>query len=193
MRVTGGTARGRTLVGPPRGALARPTSDKVRQAIFNIVGPRVVDASVLDLFAGTGAMAIEALARGARGATAVEHDAAMCAIIRRNLAALGFAERVRVMQRDVRRIGRAPAGAPFDLVFIDPPYALGLEWTALEVLANDGWLTDHALVFVERAHRDVCDMPPSLAARWQLTRAWHYGETDVTCYTRIPTVREDPR
>lgn len=158
MRVIAGSARGRTLHAPPSGAETRPTTDKVREALFNVLGP-IDDYVTLDLFAGTGALGIEALSRGARSCLFVEASEKVCAVIRRNVDECGFRERARVLSRDVRRAldkGPEAAGAPFDLVLMDPPYAHGLEQLALEALVRtSGWLTDSASVVVERATRDV--------------------------------------
>src|SRR4051812_48392086 len=126
MRVISGTARGRRISGTPAGAATRPTSDKVREAIFNVLGEQVRGARVLDLFAGTGALGIEALSRGATHATFVEGDRALCKTIAQTLAALVFSGLGSVLCRDVRRAGGAREGGPYALVFLDPPYGLGL-------------------------------------------------------------------
>lgn len=158
MRVIAGSARGRTLHAPPSGAETRPTTDKVREALFNVLGP-IDEYVVLDLFAGTGALGIEALSRGARSCLFVEASEKVCAVIRRNVDGCGFRDRSKVLARDVRRVldkGAESMGAPFDLVLMDPPYAHGLEQFALEELVKpNGWLSEGASVVVERATRDV--------------------------------------
>ncbi|MBL8684553.1 MAG: 16S rRNA (guanine(966)-N(2))-methyltransferase RsmD [Myxococcales bacterium] len=159
MRVIAGSAKGRTLHVPPAGTETRPTTDKVREALFNVLGP-VDDLVALDLFAGTGALGIEALSRGARSCAFVEASDKLCATIRRNLADCRFESRAKIAQRDVRRfIDKGPSAAPdapFDLVFMDPPYMHGHEQYALDALvAREGWLREGATVVVERATRDA--------------------------------------
>lgn len=157
MRVIAGSARGRTLHAPPAGAETRPTTDKVREALFNVLGS-VEDLRVLDLFAGTGALGIEALSRGARACVFVERSDKLCAVIDKNIATCRFEARSTVIARDVARFmdkGPDAARAPFDLVLMDPPYARGLEQRALEALVRTpGWLAEGAAVVVERATRD---------------------------------------
>lgn len=157
VRVIAGSARGHTLHAPPSGTQTRPTTDKVREALFNVLGP--IDAYVvLDLFAGTGALGIEALSRGARSCVFVEMSEKVCSVLRRNVNACGFRDRSKILVRDVRRIVDQDAtsmGAPFDLVLMDPPYAHGLEQFALEALVKKkGWLSEGASVVVERSTRD---------------------------------------
>ncbi|HEY8535354.1 MAG TPA: 16S rRNA (guanine(966)-N(2))-methyltransferase RsmD [Vicinamibacterales bacterium] len=124
MRVIAGTYGGRILKAPP-GAGTRPTSDRVREALFAILGPRVADARVLDLFAGSGALGLEALSRGAREVTFVDHAASAIRAIKANLAALGATAEVHRI--DAIRFVRAASGnaAQYDLVFLDPPYGQG--------------------------------------------------------------------
>lgn len=122
MRVVGGTARGRKLTAPA-GRSTRPTSDQVKEAIFNVLGSRIdlEDTAVVDLFAGSGALGIEAISRGAARATFVESDPKAVAVIEANLASLGFAPRARVIRADVMRWLAGRPGA-FDVAFADPPY-----------------------------------------------------------------------
>ena len=134
MRVVAGRFGGRTLVAP-RGRSTRPTSDRVREALFSILGPDLVDgARVLDLFAGSGAMAIEALSRGAADATLVDSSAASVAAIRRNLSSLGVQAEVRRQDALAYLRGASRDARQYDLVFLDPPYrhagALGIELSA---------------------------------------------------------------
>ena len=143
MRVVAGRFGGRTLVAP-RGRSTRPTSDRVREALFSILGPDLVDgARVLDLFAGSGAMAIEALSRGAADATLVDSSAASVAAIRRNLSSLGVQAEVRRQDALAYLRGASRDARQYDLVFLDPPYrhagALGIELSAAlgPVLALD--------------------------------------------------------
>jgi 16S rRNA (guanine966-N2)-methyltransferase len=154
MRVTGGEFGGRTLRGPSSDAV-RPTSDKLRQAIFNILahayGDPVPQARVLDLFAGTGALGIEALSRGAAYALFVEDAAASRAIIRDNLEALQLTGVTRIFRRDATRLGPRSIYDAFSLVFCDPPYGKGLAERAVASLKSGNWLRPDALVVVEEA------------------------------------------
>ncbi len=126
MRIVGGSARGRVLRAP-RGLATRPTSDKVRAAVFNLLGQFFDGGRVLDLYAGSGAMALEALSRGCAFAVCVESDPAAAECIRRNASACGFGDRVEVRRESVLdALQRLPIGS-FDLVFLDPPYAEGPE------------------------------------------------------------------
>ncbi len=153
MRVVAGEFKGRPLMAVP-GRATRPTSDRVREALFSVLGERVEGAWVLDLFAGTGALAIEALSRGARGAVLVEQAAGAAAVIRANLGALGLEGVATVRRTRAETYLRGPAlrDGPFDLVFLDPPYALGVGVVAgvLGRLA-DRVLRDGAVVVVEGA------------------------------------------
>ncbi len=156
MRIVSGEFRGRTLVAP-QGAATRPTSDRARQAIFNILehapwSPGLRDLRVMDLFAGSGALGFEALSRGAGFCLFVETDEAARGAIRDNVEAFGLFGRTRVHRRDATDLGTKPGadGAPFDVAFLDPPYAKGLGETALAKLAEGGWLVPGALMVVER-------------------------------------------
>jgi 16S rRNA (guanine966-N2)-methyltransferase len=151
VRITGGRFRGRALAVPP-GAATRPTSDRARQAIFNILDHAafaggVADRQVLDLFAGSGALGLEALSRGAAGAVLVESDRAALVALRANAAPFGPA--ARVLAADAARLPRAP-GPAADLVFVDPPYGSGLGEAALARAAALGWIAADALIVFER-------------------------------------------
>lgn len=152
MRVVGGEFRGRPLAGPASGA-TRPTADRLRQALFDILAhsydDAVAGARVLDLFAGTGALGIEAISRGAEHVLFVEEDASARALIRRNVEALGLTRRTRIFRRDATRLGGAGTVAPFSLVFADPPYGRGLGEKALAAAVAGGWLTGDALCVLE--------------------------------------------
>lgn len=169
MRVIGGTARGRPLRAP-RTTAVRPTSDRVREAIFDVLGSlgAVEGATVCDLFAGSGALGIEALSRGAASVTFVESAPVAVSALQANLAATGFAGRpgVRVVRGDARTF---LAGSPvvFDLVLADPPYAFG-EWTALLAPVRAG--------VVVAEHRDPIVLPDHLVEH----RVYRYGSTLVT-------------
>jgi 16S rRNA (guanine966-N2)-methyltransferase len=163
MRIVGGVHRGRRLVAPP-GDAVRPTSDRAREALFNILSHGNFAASglvfagrpVLDAFAGTGAFGLEALSRGAGTATFIEDSREALAVLRRNVAALGEAERAHIVAGDATRPPRA--AQPCALAFLDPPYRSGLAAPALAALAAAGWLAPDALVVIEVAARE--DLPP---------------------------------
>jgi 16S rRNA (guanine966-N2)-methyltransferase len=169
MRVVAGTARGRRLEAPT-GRDTRPTSDRVREAVFNaLTSLDAVDgADVLDLFAGTGALGIEALSRGARRCTFVERDRATRGLVERNLAASGLAGRATVRGEAAERfVARAVAeGHSFDLALLDPPYAYGAWPALLDALP--------ATVAVIESDREIAP-----GARWQVVRSKRYGTTLV--------------
>jgi len=125
MRVIGGELRGRTLHSP-KGWSTRPTLDRVREALFNIVAPQLADAEVLDLYAGTGALGIEALSRGARWAVLVEADPRAVLVLRRNVAELGLLSRAQIWTTTAERAMHRLARLTFDLVFVDPPWPTGV-------------------------------------------------------------------
>src|SRR5579875_3280457 len=154
-RIVGGVAKGRHLAVPPKGT--RPTSDRAREGLFNTLRAHldVEGARVLDLFAGTGAVGLEALSRGAVAATFVESDRGACEVLKRNVAAVGLPGAA--VHRRAAAIYLTTSGAdePFDLVFADPPYAVPDEQLAalLTALCEPGWLAKDALVVVERSAR----------------------------------------
>jgi 16S rRNA (guanine966-N2)-methyltransferase len=164
MRVVGGRHRGRRLAAPP-GDAVRPTSDRAREALFNILshgdfaaaGSPFADETVLDAFAGTGALGIEALSRGAARAAFIETDRAALAALRRNLAALDEEDAADIVAGDATRPPRARH--PAALAFLDPPYRSGLAAPALEALTRMGWLAARALVVVEIAASEAFSAP----------------------------------
>lgn len=161
MRITGGSHRGRPLA-VPAGRTTRPTSDKARQALFNILAHGVEDfsmdgARVADLFAGSGALGLEALSRGAGRCVFVESDRAARDALGRNVDGLGLADRAVVLGRDVRRLPKADQ--PVDLVFMDPPYGKGLVGPALQALTRCGWLAPGTLLVIETAADEPPDLP----------------------------------
>jgi 16S rRNA (guanine966-N2)-methyltransferase len=179
MRIVAGRFKGASLEAP-KGLSTRPTSDRVRQALFNVLehGPARFEfegARVLDLFAGTGALALEALSRGARYAVLIEEDAAARAAIRRNVEALSLTGVTKIWRRDATRLGEAGTLQPFDLVFCDPPYGKGLGERALASAATGGWLAKGATaVLEERAHSEIA-WPASLQ---EIDRR-RYGDTVI--------------
>jgi 16S rRNA (guanine966-N2)-methyltransferase len=154
MRVVGGRLRGRTLAAPKTNTI-RPTSDRLRESLFNILAHAYGDpaggARVLDLFAGTGALGIEAISRGAAFCLFVDDGAEARALIRQNVEALGLGQVTRVFRRDATKLGAAHPVEPFGLVFLDPPYRKGFAQPALAALRDGGWLVPEALVVVEEA------------------------------------------
>jgi 16S rRNA (guanine966-N2)-methyltransferase len=154
MRVVGGRLRGRTLAAPKSTAV-RPTADRLRESLFNILvhafGDPVNGARVLDLFAGTGALGIEALSRGAAFALFIDEGAEARALLRENVAALGLGGTSRIFRRDATKLGPAHPVAAFSLAFLDPPYGQGLAAAALASARAGGWFTPNALVIVEEA------------------------------------------
>ena len=166
-RVIGGTAGGRRLA-VPRGTSTRPTSDRAREGLFSSVQSELGSLTgkrVLDLYAGSGAVGLEALSRGAGHVLLVESDARTAAVIKANAAAIGIAGATVVTDRAERLLGRPPGATQadrYDLVFADPPYAVTAEAvTRVLTLLAGGWLADGALVVVERATRSgVMEWPP---------------------------------
>ena len=154
MRIVGGRLRGRALAAPKSNAI-RPTADRLREALFNILvhayDDPISDARVLDLFAGTGALGIEALSRGAAFVLFVDDGAQARALIRENVATLGLGGATRVFRRDATKLGAAHPVEPFSLAFLDPPYGKELAHKALACARNGGWLTPDALIVVEEA------------------------------------------
>ncbi len=154
MRVVGGKLRGRALAAP-KSKTIRPTADRLRESLFNILvhsfDDPVSGARVLDLFAGTGALGIEALSRGAAFALFVDQGAEARALIRENVAALGLGGSSRIFRRDATKLGEAHPVAPFSLAFLDPPYGQNLAAPALAAARAGSWLTAVALIVVEEA------------------------------------------
>jgi 16S rRNA (guanine(966)-N(2))-methyltransferase RsmD len=181
MRLTGGLDRGRKLRAP-RGATTRPTGAKVREAIFNILGPPP-EPPVLDVFAGTGALGIEALSRGATGACFVEREHRALQALHRNLRELGVAGRARVVGTEAHAALRqlSAEGARFGWVFVDPPYAAGVVTSILEIVAGSNLLASGGVVIVEHDKRNV---PPESVGAVHLTDRRFYGDTGVSFYRR---------
>lgn len=176
-RIVAGTAGGRTIQVPPRGT--RPTSDRVREAIFSRLDHLgVVDgARVLDLYAGSGALGLEAASRGAESVTLVDSARVAVDVARRNVAALGLRD-VRVVAQSAESFVATAPGGPFHLVFLDPPYDLGTEALerVLDGLAAPGVLDPAAVVVVERSARSP---EPAWPAGWERLASRSYGETAV--------------
>src|ERR1043166_6968639 len=154
MRIVGGRLRGRALAAPKSAAI-RPTADRLRESLFNILahayGDAVAGARVLDLFAGTGALGLEAVSRGAAFALFVDDGAEARALMRANVEHLGLGGVTRIFRRDATRLGPVHPVEPFSLVFADPPYGRGLAEKALAAAREGEWLKPDALVVVEEA------------------------------------------
>ncbi len=178
MRIVGGRLKGRVLKGPTSNAI-RPTSDRLRETLFNILahayGDPVTGARVIDLFSGTGALAFEALSRGAAFAHLVDDHEAACGLIRANLEALGLKDTTKLLRKDARKLGPMPAGAPFDLVFLDPPYGKSLAAPALASLAAGAWLAKGALIIVE----ELADAEVIMPEGFSLIETRRYDDTQL--------------
>jgi 16S rRNA (guanine966-N2)-methyltransferase len=180
MRIIGGASRGLHLAPVGEGdakAQLRPTSDRVREAIFNLLinggyGNPVDGARVLDLFAGTGALGLEALSRGAATATFVDDGAVALGLIKRNIALMRAEDRTQVIRRDATKPGQNP-GAPHSLVFLDPPYGKGLGEVALASLPP-GWLAPDAMIVWEES------AAPKVPSGFDSLDQRRYGDTVVT-------------
>ena len=179
MGIVAGKFRG-TALAAPKGQDIRPTSDRVREAVFNILahgvpGFTLEGARVLDLFAGTGALGLEALSRGAAFCLFVEESAEARGVIRRNVEALGLEGATRLFRRDATALGPAGTMAPFGLACLDPPYGRGLAERALAAALAGGWLAPGAVVVVEEA----AGAPFALPAGFTALDARTYGDTQV--------------
>lgn len=187
MRIVGGSHRGRTLASPGSSAV-RPTSDKVREALFNILahgvdGFDLAGAHVLDLFAGTGALGFEALSRGAASCVFVENSALSRALIQENIASFGFGGAARLFRRDATKLGPSTQAVAFDLVFADPPYGRGLAELALQSAIEGRWLAEQALVAIEECADAEIALPSGMA---RVDRRV-YGATQIVIARRVPT------
>jgi 16S rRNA (guanine966-N2)-methyltransferase len=178
MRVTGGNFGGRTLKGPSSQKI-RPTSDKLRQAVFNILAHAYDDpisgARSLDLFAGTGALGIEALSRGAAFTLFVEESAEARALIRENVETLQLTGVTKIYRRDATKLGPRGAFEPFTLVFCDPPYGKGFAEKALESARDGGWLAKNTLLVVEEAVEAKFSTPEG----FEVLERREYDDTEI--------------
>ncbi|HLJ83008.1 MAG TPA: 16S rRNA (guanine(966)-N(2))-methyltransferase RsmD [Candidatus Eremiobacteraceae bacterium] len=180
MRLSGGTSA-RRVVAAPRGERTRPTSAKVREALFAVLGKRVQGARVLDLFAGSGALGLEAISRGAASVVFVESDAAAAMTVRRNaVAVIGDKERFRIMPITALRALRRLRGA-FDIVLIDPPYDRGAR-EELVTLMQRSLVTPDGMVVVEHRSSEEVAFPASL----RVLRSTKYGDTALTFASVVP-------
>jgi 16S rRNA (guanine966-N2)-methyltransferase len=179
MRIVAGKFRG-ARIEAPKGLVTRPTSDRVRQALFNVLEHGAPDvafegARVLDLFAGSGALGLEALSRGARFCLFIEESAAARAAIRRNVEALGLTGATKIWRRDATRLGPAGTSQPFELVFCDPPYGQGLGERALASAAEGGWVRAGTIAVLE----ERADLVVAWPARFAEIDRRRYGDTAI--------------
>ena len=179
MRVVAGRFRGARLTAP-KGQATRPTSDRIREALFNILEHGLPDfalddARVLDLFAGTGALGLEALSRGARFCLFVDQSAEARGLIRRNIEALQLTGATKVWRRDATRLGDVGTMAPFDLLFLDPPYGQGLGETALAAALEGGWIVPGGIAVLEERTDAEIPAPEGFEGLDRRT----YGDTQV--------------
>ena len=189
MRIVAGNQRGRRIAAPP-GRAVRPTADRVREALFNVLAhndwgpesqPLPLGATVVDAFAGSGALGLEALSRGAGQVSFLENNDAVLDVLRRNVAACGAAEKALILRCDATRPGRARA--PCGLAFLDPPYRSGLAATALEAMARGGWFATGAVIVVELSAKEAFEPPagftPLDERRYATTRIVFLGWAGV--------------
>ena len=178
MRIIAGIARGRPLRAP-RGTNTRPTSDRVREALFSILGPANQDATVLDLFAGAGTLGLEALSRGAKAAVFVEKERSALISLRQNVELLGFASQSRVIASDVFRAQTSlSALGPYSWVFLDPPYAAEVSLRAIEMVCELP-LTDDVVVVAEHDKHHALPDEVGFLVR---TDARRYGDTEISLF-----------
>jgi 16S rRNA (guanine966-N2)-methyltransferase len=179
MRVIAGEYGGRALRAP-RGHRVRPTADRVKESLFSILGQRLEGARVLDLFAGSGALGLEALSRGASEAVFVENDPVAARVLRENIGCLGCGGRASILQAGLPGAVARISGS-FDLVFLDPPYGRGLACEALKALAQGDLVAGRGLVVVEHSRRDEL---PEQAGPFCCIDRRRYGETELSFYER---------
>ena len=194
MRVVGGRLRSRPIAGPKSDGL-RPTADRLRESLFNILahgygdilahgyGDPVAGARVLDLFAGTGALGIEAISRGAAFALFVDDGVEARALLRDNVGTLGLGGVTRIFRRDATRLGPVHPLEPFTLAFLDPPYRKGLTERALASLARGSWLARSALILAETSADEALTAPDNFTLLDQRS----YGDTAVHTFGISPT------
>ncbi|MFP5212324.1 MAG: 16S rRNA (guanine(966)-N(2))-methyltransferase RsmD [Acidobacteriota bacterium] len=187
MRIVAGSCRGRKLQAP-KGDLIRPTADRVREAVFSIIARHIAGARVLDLFAGTGALGLEALSRGAAGATFVDQSPEALKLIGANIELCRARDRARIERGEIQQVLRrlTEAGAVFDLIFMDPPYGKGYVEKALGLL---GPVADHSALVVAEHH--VKDAVPEQLGDWRRTQERRYGDTAVSFFVMDDPVRVD--
>lgn len=182
MRIIAGKFRGKQLTSP-QGDDIRPTSDRVRESVFNILasrlGPNFDGIRVLDLFAGTGALGLEALSRGADFACFVDTDAEARGLIRGHVEAFGLGGRTKILRRDADDLGHTQSFEPFNLIFLDPPYNKGLGEKALASALAGGWIAPDAIIVLEEKKGVVLNLPSGFS----LDDSRDYGDTTMSIIT----------
>jgi 16S rRNA (guanine966-N2)-methyltransferase len=190
MRIVGGRLKGRNLRAPASRAI-RPTSERLRESIFDILAHRfqsiVEGAHVVDVFAGSGALGLEALSRGAESALFIDSSAQALELLRANIASLGLSDVARIQRADATHLGMAPLGPHFNIAFLDPPYAQGLAEPVLAVLNEGRWLASDALVVVEESVKAEVRTPEGL----RVIEERAYGETKLIFFHCSPTAQND--
>ena len=187
MRIISGTAKGRRLFAPPKlkgREIIRPTSDKVREAIFNILGNRVKGSNVLDLYSGTGALAIEAISRGSAKAVLVDRSKKSIDLIKKNVTICGFSEDVVIIRHDLSKslifLREHTPKDGFDLVFVDPPYRQGKGGEILRMLSEGSFVSKNGIVVLEEAKGHDVD---ALETNFSPYDVRVYGDTEVRLYS----------
>jgi len=175
MRLTGGEGKGRRLADPPQGV--RPTSGRLKETLFNILGQSIRNAKILDLYAGSGALGLEALARGAERAVFVEKSHKVVPVIRENISRCGFEAKAEIVHGDVlqKLRGQLAGQQSFDFIFADPPYADKVMGEVLEIVAEAGLLSDAGLVIFESSSRVEQPLSPG----WCLVDKRKVGDTSL--------------
>lgn len=184
MRIVAGTAKGRAIQGPKKSKAIRPTADRVRETIFNILGQWMDGLTVLDLFAGTGALGLEALSRGAKSLTMVDQDREALSLCRENAQTLGFQEQVTILASPVERAVHQLKGSRFELVFADPPYAARVVPDLLEKVDAAQLVTPGGTFVIEHDKREAA--PEALGAFARVDQR-KFGDTLVSFYKRAET------
>lgn len=176
MRIVGGKFRGQRLLAP-KGLATRPTTDRTRESLFNILGNRIDfdGLRVLDLFAGTGALGLEAMSRGAEYCLFVEEASKPCAAIRDNIETLGLSGETKVFKRDATRLGSVGTQSAFDLVFADPPYGKGLGERAAKSLLDGNWIKQETHFILEESS----DSFPESLNGFELSDLRQFGDTSI--------------
>ena len=183
MRIITGTARG-TKLATLEGDATRPTAERVKEAIFSMIQFDLPDAYVLDLFAGSGQLGLEALSRGAAKAHLVDRSAEATAIIKQNAQKTHLWDRCRVVTMDYAEYIRGTKGESFDFVFLDPPYGSGMLAGALEKLADSDLLADGAWIFCEDETDDIFGTNEALAEKYNIEKQNRYGRIYITVLTK---------
>ena len=184
MRIITGSAKGirlRTL----EGDATRPTAERVKEAVFSMIQFDIEGRSVLDLFAGSGQMALEALSRGATSATLVDRSKDAVAIIRDNAAKTKLIDKCEIFQSDYLDFIRRSAGKQYDIIFLDPPYALKMYKPALEAMLNSSILKPSSLIICESGEDAVFDGDTELASRFEIEKQTRYSKTFITIFRPI--------